>query len=88
MTKLYFRLRWGMYFYQRTHPLVTPGVWVAMAFMVLMFIVNVTFFVTDTFTGHNPKPSVTQTRVVKEFFRLPDSKGIVNLTLDVNQKDK
>lgn len=41
MTKFYLRLRWRMYDYQRTHPLVTPGVWVCGLLMLIMWLYNI-----------------------------------------------
>lgn len=41
MTKFYLRLRWRMYDYQRTHPLVTPGVWVCGLLMLVMWLYNI-----------------------------------------------
>lgn len=87
MTKLYLRLRWFMYTFQSTHPLVTPGVWVCGLLLLVMWLYNVASFVSSIYDKHDESPKIGQ-QVVKEFFYLPDSKGIVNLTLDVNKKDK
>lgn len=45
MTKLYLRIYWFMHLYQRTHPLVTPGVWACGVVMLVMWLYNVASFV-------------------------------------------
>lgn len=87
MIKTYLRLRWGAYLYHTTHPLVTPAVWWSAALMLVMFVLNLWLYISDL-TSKPHQPTELQTRVVKEFFQLPDSKGIVNLAVDLNSKDK
>lgn len=45
MIKLYLRLRWIMYDYHHTHPMVTPGVWFCGLGMLIMWVYNVVSFV-------------------------------------------
>lgn len=83
---LYLRIYWKLHFYRRTHPYVTPLVLWCALIMVVLWVYNVVHFVSVLYHKHDEPTQVSQ-HVVKEFFYLPDSKGIVNLVADINKKD-
>ncbi|QXO10044.1 hypothetical protein pEaSNUABM37_00083 [Erwinia phage pEa_SNUABM_37] len=86
LSKLYLRVYWSLHFYMRSHPLVTPGVLWCALIMFVLWTYNVVHFVSGLYHKRD-EPTVIGQRVVKEFFYLPDSKGIVNLVADINKKD-
>lgn len=87
ITKLWLRTSWTLHMYMRTHPLVSPGVLICAAVMLVLWVYNVMNFVSGLYHKLDEPTAVSQ-RVVKEFFYLPDSKGIVNLVIDINKKDR